>query len=185
MNRTKTRERFDARECRRRAATSAGEYRRTLTSLSSGSLAIFLLALTDKIEPPLTAAQQRLLLACSATMSIAALLGISGWLPDGRCVYAAGRVADRNAKGDGICADLWAKHLNRWHRAKRFCDLGLPISFCVRHSRRDCLCGLTLEQLSLACLPPRRAGVSLDDARWRSHTRLCSGPETARPSRSK
>ncbi len=69
---------------RERARSSAEEFQRTAVAISTGSLGVFFLALTQKVDPPLTHDEQWLLLAAITCMAVASVSSVFSWFADAR-----------------------------------------------------------------------------------------------------
>jgi hypothetical protein len=108
-----------------RAGVSAGEYRKTLISLSTGSLAVFFLALTTKIDPGLSGAQKVLLMIALSAMSLSVLLGVAAWYADAQWAYAKGEKINPTPKK----VKNWQCEIDKWHGRKSRCDFVIPLSF--------------------------------------------------------
>ena len=116
----------DATKLYDRAALSAGEYRKTLTTLSSGSLGVFFLAVTTKVEPLLSAFQRKALMVAIFGMALSILLGITAWAADARWAFSSAAAIDPTKVSE---AAKWERQWNRWHVVKRNCDYFLPLTF--------------------------------------------------------
>lgn len=74
-------------ELHARSRTAAAEQRRLLTALSTGTIAVFFLALTTRIEPALTPLQSVVVAVSLALMGVAVLAGILSWHADAKRNY--------------------------------------------------------------------------------------------------
>jgi len=70
-----------------RARISSSELRRWIISLSTGSLGVFFVALTSKIEPPLLSKQKNVVAVALLLMVFTAAFGLLAWYADGRRNY--------------------------------------------------------------------------------------------------
>lgn len=67
---------------RDRARASAEEFQRITVTISSGALAVFFIALTQKVDPPLTSLERGWVLVAIAGMALATLCAIVTWFAD-------------------------------------------------------------------------------------------------------
>jgi hypothetical protein len=70
-----------------RAGDSAKETRQTIITLATGSLAVFFLALTSEIKPPLTDVQQATVLIAMVAMALAIFAGLWSAYADAQWSY--------------------------------------------------------------------------------------------------
>jgi hypothetical protein len=102
------------------------DLQKLLVSLSTGTLAIYFLALTTEAKPGLTHHQTQVSIVALALMALAVGSGLFGMYADTRRNYfwaSALQKKDKNAKS------LLYKHRDRWLRTERIMDLTLAISF--------------------------------------------------------
>lgn len=92
-----------------RSRQSAFEYRTLLTSLSTGALAVFFLALTTKIEPELTQLQLMTLSGAVLSMAVTTIAGLYCWHADARRNYFWAKVEEGKQKSGGSEFDTFAK----------------------------------------------------------------------------
>jgi hypothetical protein len=97
-----------------RASLSAKETRQAITAMSTGSLALFFLALTTKIEPLLTIPQRLAVLVALALMAIAIFAGLWSAQADARWSYGWGREVEKR-RGDTV---NWEEYKDYWHKHK-------------------------------------------------------------------
>lgn len=98
---------------RDRARASAEEFQRIAVSISSGALAVFFLALTQKIDPPLTVAERLWLLVAIAGMAVATFCAIITWLADARWNAA---LALAKETSDPKLRETMESRTRLWHR---------------------------------------------------------------------
>ena len=99
-----------------RATESGKETRQAILTMSSASLAVFFFALTTKIDPELTVAQQWTVLLALLAMAFAVFAGLWSAWSDAHWSYAWAReIEDREQD-----AALWKGKKNAWHERKRW-----------------------------------------------------------------
>lgn len=117
-----------------RSRESAFEYRKLLTSLSTGALALFFLALTSKIEPPLTQLQIGLLVGAISSMAVTVISGLYCWSADAQRNYFWAKVEEGKQESGGPECDTlsktWKKRLERATAVLRY-SFGIGIAFSV------------------------------------------------------
>lgn len=112
-----------------RAAESAKETRQMLTAMATGSLAIFFLALTAKIEPSLDAAQKGSVVAALVSMSLAVFSGLWSAFADAQWSYCWAQERS-GGKGENP-ASKWRKDREWWHGQKRWSEWATMIAFGI------------------------------------------------------
>lgn len=121
-------------ELHSRSRDSAFEYRKLLTSLSTGALALFFLTLTSKIEPTLTGLQILLLSGAVLSMAMTVFSGLYCWNADAQRNYYWAKVEEGKQKSGGpefdTLSKMWRKRLNNATSALRY-SFVLGIAFSV------------------------------------------------------
>src|SRR5688572_24826617 len=107
-----------------RSRDSAFEYRKLLTSLSTGSLALFFLALTTEVRPPLTEIQVATLSIAVLCMATATFSGLYCWHADATRNYFWARVEEGKQRSGGpefdTLAKTWKRRLERATTALKY-----------------------------------------------------------------
>lgn len=111
-----------------RSRESSFEYRKLLTSLSTGTLALFFLALTTEIKPALTDYQIYTVAAAVICMGNAVFFGLFCWHADATRNYYWARVEEGKQKSGGPEFDTLAK---AWKVRLQRATIVLEVSFCV------------------------------------------------------
>ena len=121
-------------ELHSRSRESAFEYRKLLTSLATGALALFFLALTAKIEPALTQLQLWLIGGAIVSMAVTVVSGLYCWNADAQRNYFWAKVEEGKQESGGPEFDTlsksWKKRLNRATVVLRY-SFGIGIAFSV------------------------------------------------------
>lgn len=111
---------------RARARSSAEEFQHIAVAISSGALGVFFIALTEKIDPPLTSAEHVLLLCAIAAMGVATLCAVLTWFADARwnaALAAAKEATDPKDKESNNRAT------RAWHRADSIAGIVFGLTF--------------------------------------------------------
>lgn len=109
-----------------RARTAAEELHKLLVSLSTASLAVYFVALTSKIDPPLTFMQQGTVLGGLGSMALALGCGIFVWYADmKRNFYWASAMRQTNKQSR---EELYARR-DLWQHMKNKAVVGLDVFF--------------------------------------------------------
>lgn len=109
-----------------RARAAAEELHKLLVSLSTGALAVYFVALTSKVEPPLTSMQQGTVLGGLGFMGLALFSGISAWYADmKRNFYWASAMQQHE---EHARETLFSRR-DLWIRSKTVAILGLDVFF--------------------------------------------------------
>ena len=99
-----------------RARESGSELRKLLISLSTGAIAAFYLALTSRIDPPLTSSQQFTVILSILSFSVCILSGALQWQADVKRNYhwanALEAVAETQRKKHYNKRDAWLRMRN-------------------------------------------------------------------------
>lgn len=104
-----------------RSRESAFEYRKLLTSLATGSLALFFLALTTEVRPELTRLQVATLVGAVLCMAVSIFSGMYCWHADATRNYYWGMVEEGKQRSGGPEFDTMAKTWKRrLERASKF-----------------------------------------------------------------
>ncbi len=111
------------------AQESAREQRRLLTTLATGALGVFFLALTTEIKPPITHHQRIALLTALLSMGIAVLSGVYAWYCDAQRWYFWAKASEASS-GSKKSSDYSSKRSIWTTRLHRFGDL-LRVSFVL------------------------------------------------------
>lgn len=120
---------LDANKLHERAREAASEYHKLLTQLSTGLLAIYFLALTSSIEPPLTLIQRSAALSSLILMGLAVLFGVMYWLADAlRNYYWGSSIAASTEESNHEQERLYGQKI-LWQRVIRIGTWGISISF--------------------------------------------------------
>ena len=111
-----------------RARKAAEELHKLLVSLSTAGLAVYFVALTSKVDPPLTYLQRVTILSGLGFMALALGCGIFAWYADmKRNFFWACALQKRNKQTQ---AELYAQR-DRWLRTKSRAVRGLDVFFIV------------------------------------------------------
>lgn len=109
-----------------RARKAAEELHKLLVSLSTAALAVYFVALTSKVDPPLTYMQQGSVLCGLGFMALALGCGILAWYADmKRNFYWASAMQQRDKQSQG---ELYARR-DRWLHTKTRAVVGLDVFF--------------------------------------------------------
>lgn len=109
-----------------RARESGVELRKLVISLSTGALAIYFLALTQEIKPPLTNIQQSLLVVSVCFFGLCIFCGIVSWWSDGARFFFLALNAESNQSDS---PDSAFKLKRRWTIVRRLSDVLLTVAF--------------------------------------------------------
>src|SRR5437868_11369679 len=107
---------LDAGKLHDRSREAASEYHKLLTQLSTGVLAIYFLALTASIDPPLTATQQTVALCSLIFMGLSVFFGVWYWLADALRNYYWGSSIDALDDGKNLDQHRFYKRKRLWQR---------------------------------------------------------------------
>jgi hypothetical protein len=126
-----------------RARTAAEEFHRLLVSISTTAVGVFFFSLTGRTDPPLTQAQQVVVLVAMFSMVVASTSGIACWHADSRrhFFWARGLQAAKSER-----RTFFAQR-NRWMRIERETARALKLGFVVGITAS--LAFLTLRVLSV------------------------------------
>lgn len=111
---------------RGRARSSAEEFQRITVAISSGALGVFFIALTEKIDPPLTGTEHVILLCAIAAMAIATLCAIVTWFADAR--WNAALAEAKEATDPGVKESMKRK-TRGWRRAEDVAGIVFLLTF--------------------------------------------------------
>jgi hypothetical protein len=118
-----------------RAAESAKETRQSIVTLSAGSLAVFFLALTSKIEPPLSDPQKATVIIALVAMAAAIFAGLWSAYSDAQWSFFWAKertqVEEMTSQPNISPDTYWRNQKNRWHRHKRWSEKAALISFTL------------------------------------------------------
>jgi len=121
-----------------RARTATAEYCNLLTAFAVGSLALFFLTVTEKIEPPLTSAQLWTLCFAIGLMATATFAGVYQWYSDAQRNYYWAKVEEGKQTSGGAEFDtlsvVWKRRRYKsiWLlRACFLCGIGFAVAYIV------------------------------------------------------
>ncbi|MCC6683551.1 MAG: hypothetical protein IT247_00620 [Bacteroidia bacterium] len=127
----KTSSQLDAGKLHDRSREAASEYHKLLTQLSTGVLAIYFLALTASIDPPLTTTQKIVALCSLVFMGLSVFFGVWYWLSDALRNYYWGSSMDALDDGSNLDEHKLYKRKKFWQRMIRVGSWGITISFVI------------------------------------------------------
>ena len=109
-----------------RAAESAKETRQSIITLSAGSLAVFFLALTSKIDPELSLSQKASVIVALICMALAIFSGLWSAYSDAQWSYYWAKFREEAESGTGKSSETkstnWTLEVDRWHKHKRWSE---------------------------------------------------------------
>lgn len=111
-----------------RSRYSAEEQRKLLISLGTGTIAIFFLALTAKIEPSLTVLQKTTIGIGLFFIALSVLSGIFQWFADAKWNYAWARSLESKSSKD---RKKRRKSKDQWHKIQRVTGICLRANFVI------------------------------------------------------
>jgi len=109
-----------------RSREAAAEHRKVLTSMATGSLAVFFVALTTKIEPSLTCMQTVTVSFALGFMATAVFLGVFTWYADAQRNFFWAKVEEGKQKSGGPEFDTLSK---KWRKRLYLADKFLIVAF--------------------------------------------------------
>ena len=127
----KTSPQLDAGKLHDRSREAASEYHKLLTQLSTGVLAIYFLALTASIDPPLTATQKFVALISLVFMGFSVFFGVWYWLSDALRNYYWGSSMDTFDNSNNLDQPKLYKRKKFWQKMIRVGTFGITISFVI------------------------------------------------------
>lgn len=127
----KTSSQLDAGKLHDRSREATSEYHKLLTQLSTGVLAIYFLALTSSIDPPLTATQRIVALYSLVFMGFSVFFGVLYWLSDALRNYYWGSSMDALDDGNNLDQQKRYKRKKFWQRMIRVGTWGITITFVI------------------------------------------------------
>ena len=124
-----------------RAAESAKETRQSIVTLSAGSLAVFFLALTSAITPPLSEAQKATVIIALVAMAAAIFAGLWSAYSDAQWSFCwakereqiegvASSVKERTPNSSNNATDTDNKR-HWWHKQKRWSEIAALSFFAL------------------------------------------------------
>lgn len=122
---------LDAGKLHDRSREAASEYHKLLTQLSTGVLAIYFLALTASIDPPLTTMQKTVALCSLLFMGFSVFFGVWYWLSDALRNYYWGSSMNALYGSDSPDQQKFYKRKKFWQRMIRVGTFGITISFVI------------------------------------------------------
>jgi hypothetical protein len=112
-----------------RSRSQGSELHRFLLSLSTGTLAVYFLALTGEAKPPLTFPQRRTAIAGLACVALAVASGLLGMYADARRNYFWASALQR--KENRQERSFLYKRRDQWLKTERISDVILTVSFMI------------------------------------------------------
>ena len=109
-----------------RARDAGIELRKLIVSLSTGILAIYFLAVTREIKPPLEKSHKTILLVSIILFAICVLSGIIAWFSDGKRYYYWAKLIDSS---DDAKKQKAKTIRNRWGIIRLITDIALFAAF--------------------------------------------------------
>lgn len=122
---------IDVNKLHDRAREATHEYHKLLTQLSTGILAIYFLALTSSIVPPLTSNQQIAALCSLTFVGLAVFFGVLYWLGDALRNYYWGSSVSASVDEHNRQQLNLHKRKMVWQRVIRIATWGISISFLL------------------------------------------------------
>lgn len=110
-----------------RASQSARETRQAIITLSAASLGFFFIALTSKVEPPLTPLQRRTVIVALVAMALATFSGLWSAWADARWSYCWAREIEQHPPG----SLHWDGRRDWWHGNKRWSEWASILCFGI------------------------------------------------------
>ncbi len=116
-----------------RAAESAKETRQSIITLSAGSLAVFFLALTSKIDPELSQTQKTSVIVALICMALAIFSGLWSAYSDAQWSYFWAKFREdaecKTDKSNETKTTKWTREVDRWHKQKRWSEKASMLFF--------------------------------------------------------
>jgi hypothetical protein len=110
-----------------RSRSQGSELHRFVLSLSTGTLAVYFLALTVEAKPALTISQKKTAIAALASVALAVASGLLGMYADTRRNYFWASALQRKENKEE--RSFFYKRRDRWLSAERISDATLAVAF--------------------------------------------------------
>lgn len=113
-----------------RAASSARETRAHVMTMATGSLAVFFLALTAEIKPPLSTTQEQVIVVVIVLMAVSILSGLWSAITDAQWSYCWAKVIESEER-EPKQVEGWTAKRDRWHAHKRWSEQASLVAFVL------------------------------------------------------